>query len=96
MDQKDGITSQLSELNRETSEEAKKRFARGERFLLLSLLFLPALVFLREFIWKRRFFQGTSGMVESLLLAYRHFLIQGKLWELKARPDKVYENWKQG
>jgi hypothetical protein len=94
MDQKDGITSQLYELNRETSEEAKKRFAQGEAFSFFSLLFLPVLVFLRELILKGKFSQGTSGMVESLLLAYRHFLIQGKLWELETKPQKNYEEWK--
>lgn len=95
MDEKDSLTIRLSQLNIETSKEAQAKFARGEGFSLLSLVFLPPLVFLREFLWKRGLCQGTQGMVKSLLLAYQHFLICGKLWELEARPQETYEKWKQ-
>jgi hypothetical protein len=90
----DNLTIRLTQLNVETSKEAQAKFARGERFSSLSLLFLPPLVFLRELFWKRGFFQGTQGMVKSLLLAYQQFLIEGKLWELETRPQKNYEKWK--
>lgn len=90
----DELSSHLRRLNQETSAEAEQKFARGESFSLLALIFSPPAAFLKNFCLAGKLFQGSQGLIDSLLAGYRVFLIQGKLWEFETKPEKTYEKWK--
>jgi hypothetical protein len=45
----------------------------------------PPLAFLRNYVLRRGFLDGTAGLTLSLVNAYSVFLKFAKLWELRRR-----------
>ncbi|MGE5813897.1 MAG: hypothetical protein ACM36C_05375 [Acidobacteriota bacterium] len=70
-------------MNRYTTLAAQEMYEEGRRSGVGPLLTLPAAAFLRNYILRRGFMQGSTGLVISSLNAYYVFLKFVKLWELQ-------------
>ena len=79
------IAHHLETMNRYTTLAAEELFAEGRRSGMGSLVTLPPAAFLRNYILRRGFLQGSTGFVLSALNAYYVFLKFGKLWERQRR-----------
>ncbi len=87
------LSRYLDELNKASSEEAKKRFDHGERTSRFRMILAMKLAFIRTLLAGDQ--PGvTRGWAESFLAGYRQFLIHAKLWELEEEPWKTYEKWR--
>jgi len=72
----------LSQLNRYSTIRAQELFDSGARSNLLQIVFYPVFKFLRLWIWKLGFADGTSGFIHAMTMAFYTFLVRGKLWLL--------------
>lgn len=79
------VTHHVETMNRYTSLAAQEMFDEGRRGGVGSLLTLPAAAFVRNYILRRGFIQGSTGFAISSLNAYYVFLKFLKLWELQRR-----------
>ncbi len=79
------VTHHLETMNRYTTLAAEQLFEEGRRSGLGTLVALPAAAFLRNYVLRRGFLQGSTGFVLSSLNAYYVFLKLVKLWERQRR-----------
>jgi glycosyltransferase involved in cell wall biosynthesis len=86
----DDLRDHLETVNRFSTLTAQQKFMRGERFRWLDLIFRPPLHFLKGYILKRGFLDGTHGFVIALMCGYGAFLKYGKLWELELRRRRNF------
>lgn len=77
------VAHHLDTMNRYTSLSARELYDAGRRSGLGPLLTLPAAAFIRNYVLRRGFMQGSTGFVISSLNAYYVFLKFVKLWELQ-------------
>lgn len=77
------ISDHLDTINRYTSLAARQMHEHGRRAGLLHLVAHPPLAFLRNYVAKGGFRDGSVGLVISLMNAYYVFLKFAKLWELQ-------------
>lgn len=68
-------------MDRYTTLAAKQMVSRGKHVSVASLLFSPALVFLRSYIFKVGFLDGTPGLAIACFAAHYEFLKNIKVWE---------------
>ena len=61
---------------------AQDRYASGRQFSLLKLIASLPLAFLRSYLLRRSFTNGTSGFIGSVINAIYAFLKEAKLYEL--------------
>ena len=80
------VAQHLETMNRYTSLAAADMFDAGRRAGVASLVVHPAAAFLRNYVARRGFLQGSAGLVISALNSYYVFLKFAKLRELQARP----------
>ena len=84
------LADHLARINRYTSLAARQMQEAGRRARVVDLLVHPPAAFLRNYILRRGFLDGTVGLTLSLVNAYSVFLKFAKLWELQragvARP----------
>lgn len=77
------ISDHLETIDRYTTLAARQMHEAGRRAGLLDLLGHPPLAFLRNYILKSGFREGSAGAIISALNAYYVFLKFAKLWELQ-------------
>jgi glycosyltransferase involved in cell wall biosynthesis len=77
------IADHLETIGRYTTYAARQMQEDGRRSGLAQLAFQPPLAFLRNYIARRGFRDGSAGFVVSVLNAYYVFLKFAKLWELQ-------------
>lgn len=77
------VAHHMETMNRYTTLAAQEMYEEGRRSGIGPLLTLPAAAFLRNYILRRGFLQGSTGLVISSLNAYYVFLKFVKLWELQ-------------
>ena len=82
------LSEHLIRMDRYTSLAARQMHEQGRRTNALSMLVHTKLAFLRNYILKRGFLDGTAGFVISLVNSYYVFLKLAKLWELQRTSDK--------
>ena len=70
----------------ETYLAARQMHESGRRSGPLHLLVHPPAAFLRNYILRRGFLDGTAGLLISLVNSYGVFLKFAKLWELERDP----------
>lgn len=80
------ISHHLQKIDTYTTLLARQAHEQGKRTNALAMAVHPWLAFLRNYVLRRGFTDGTVGLVISLLNAYYVFLKQAKLWELQRRP----------
>ena len=77
------LSEHLIRMDRYTTLAARQMYEQGKRATAAQLMFHPKLAFLRNYILKGGFRDGTAGLVISLVNSYYVFLKFAKLWELQ-------------
>jgi hypothetical protein len=77
------LRDHLDRINQYTTLAARQMYERGQRSGPLSLLTHPPAAFLRNYLLRRGFLDGTVGLTISLMNSYSVFLKFAKLWELQ-------------
>jgi glycosyltransferase involved in cell wall biosynthesis len=77
------LRDQLDRINHYTTLAARQMHELGRRSGPLQLLVHPPAAFLRNYILRRGFLDGTAGLTISLMNAYSVFLKFAKLWEIQ-------------
>ena len=80
------LSDHLDRINAYTTLAARQMYEAGRRAGPLDLLAHPPAAFLRNYILRRGFLDGSVGLTISLVNAYAVFLKFAKLWELQ-RPS---------
>ncbi|MGE0443684.1 MAG: glycosyltransferase family 2 protein [Vicinamibacterales bacterium] len=80
------LRDQVDRLNHYSSLAARQMHENGRRSGPLHLLVQPPAAFLRNYILRRGFLDGTAGLLISLVNSYGVFLKFAKLWELERNP----------
>jgi glycosyltransferase involved in cell wall biosynthesis len=77
------LRDQLDRINHYTTLAARQMYERGKRTGPLGILTHPPAAFLRNYLLRRGFLDGTVGLTISLMNSYSVFLKFAKLWELQ-------------
>jgi glycosyltransferase involved in cell wall biosynthesis len=77
------LRDQLNRINHYTTLAARQMYERGQRTSPLALITHPPAAFLRNYVLRRGFLDGTVGLTISLINSYSVFLKFAKLWELQ-------------
>jgi glycosyltransferase involved in cell wall biosynthesis len=77
------VADHLNTIDRYTTLSARQMHANGQSAGLAHLVAHPPLAFLRNYIARRGFLDGTAGFIISSMNAYYVFLKFAKLWELR-------------
>jgi glycosyltransferase involved in cell wall biosynthesis len=82
----------LDRINQYSTLAARQMHEAGRRAHALNLILHPPAAFLRNYVLRRGFMDGTAGLTLSAVNAYSVFLKFAKLWELqsgagRAEPD---------
>jgi glycosyltransferase involved in cell wall biosynthesis len=78
------IAEHLETIDRYTTFAARQMHESGQRAGLVKTAVHPPLAFLRNFVFKGGFRDGTTGFIISAMNAYYVFVKFAKLWELSA------------
>lgn len=76
------ISHHLEKINQFTTLSARQMHHSGKRAKLLKLLLSPPLEFLKVYLLKRGFLDGSAGLTIAILHSYYVFLKQAKLREM--------------
>jgi hypothetical protein len=77
------LADHLDRINHYTTLAARQMHESGRRAGPLDLLVHPPAAFLRNYVLRRGFVDGTAGLTLSLVNAYAVFAMFAKLWELR-------------
>jgi glycosyltransferase involved in cell wall biosynthesis len=83
------IAHHYETMQRYTTLAAQQMANEGRRAGLFSLLLHPPAAFLRNYILKRGFMDGTAGLIISAMNAHYVFLKFAKLWALQSVSPSV-------
>ena len=85
------ISEHLTKIDRYTTLVAEQWAAEGRRTSALAALVYPRLAFLRNFVLRRGFRDGHTGLLVSMLNSYYVFLKYAKLYELShtSRSERI-------
>ena len=86
------LRDQLDRINHYTTLAARQMHERGQRTGPLALLAHPSAAFLRNYLLRRGFLDGTVGLTISLVNSYSVFLKFAKLWELQYNAQRPTPN----
>ena len=82
------ISDHLETIDRYTTYASQQMHEEGRRAGLLQVAGHPPLAFIRNYVLKGGFREGTAGFVVSAMNAYYVFLKFAKLWELTRRDKR--------
>ncbi len=77
------LADQIATINRYSETAARDMLEEGRGFSYVDLMFRPPLRFIKEYIFKRGFLDGTPGLVIAVSTMYYVFVKYAKLWELE-------------
>jgi glycosyltransferase involved in cell wall biosynthesis len=80
------LRDHLDRINHYSSLAARQMHEAGRRAGPIDLLAHPPAAFLRNYLLRRGFLDGSAGLTLSLVNAYSVFLKFAKLWELQQAP----------
>lgn len=81
------LSDHLDRINAYSTLAARQMYEGGRRANAFDLLLHPPAAFLRNYILRRGFLDGTAGLTLSIVNAYSVFLKFAKLWELQRTPN---------
>ena len=81
------LSDQLERINRYTTLAARELHESGRRAGLLELLVHAPAAFVRNYVLRRGFLDGTAGLTLSMVNAYAVFVKFAKLWEIQRNLD---------
>ena len=79
----ESLEAYLAKQNRYTTLQAEALYARGERFSALRLVFSPLLRFLRFYVLRAGFLDGTAGLAHIAIGCFNSFCKYAKLRALE-------------
>ncbi len=77
------LSDHLDRINAYTTLAARQMYESGRRAHVVDLLLHPPAAFLRNYVLRRGFLDGTAGLTLSMVNAYSVLLKFAKLWELQ-------------
>ncbi len=77
------LSDHLDRINAYTTLAARQMHESGRRARAIDLLLHPPAAFLRNYVLRRGFLDGTAGLTLSMVNAYSVLLKFAKLWELQ-------------
>jgi len=77
------LADHLDRINKYSTLAAQQMYEGGRRAGVVDLLLHPPAAFLRNYVLRGGFSDGTAGLALSLVNAYSVFLKFAKLWELQ-------------
>ena len=80
------LRDQLDRINQYSTLAARQMHEAGRRAGPFDLLVHPPAAFLRNYVLRRGFLDGTAGLTLSAVNAYAVFAKFAKLWELQEQP----------
>jgi len=83
----DGISDQLTTVNRFSTISAEGQHEDGRPFRLWDILLRPPARFLRGYVLRRGFLDGVPGLIIAVVSAFGVFAKYAKLWEARSAPD---------
>jgi len=86
----DDITDHVNTLNRFSSIGAQQKFVHEAPFRWSDLFFRPMFRFIKGYLLRRGFLDGSHGFLIALMSAYGAFLKYAKLWEMHRRQARDY------
>jgi len=92
----DDIHDHLETLNRFSTITAQQRFVQGSPFRWCDLLLRPGLRFLKGYLLRRGFLDGSHGFIIATFGAYGAFMKYAKLWELVRRQQARFSELPEG
>jgi len=81
------LRDQVKRVNRYTTLAALQMYEAGRRTGPLEMLVHPPAAFLRNYVLRRGFLDGTAGLTISMMNAWSVALKLMKLWELQRAPE---------
>ena len=82
------INHYFKKLNNYTSLAAKELYEQNKKSSLIDMLVRPLFIFVKMYILKRGFLDGTHGFILSFLSAHYVFTKYTKLWELSVKDSQ--------
>ena len=79
------IQDQITRLNKFSTSSAKSIYAAGHRTNILEIVGRAIFRFLKFYVFKQGFRDGSAGLIVALLEAYYVFLKYAKVWELQRK-----------
>jgi len=76
------ISEFLKDINFYTDLRAKELYENGFKTNFISIIVYTKGKFIKNYIFKRGFLDGTAGLVHALIMAFHSFMVRGKLWLL--------------
>jgi glycosyltransferase involved in cell wall biosynthesis len=92
----DDIRDQLETLNRFSSISANHKFVQRSRFRWVDLLVRPLLRFLKGYLLRLGFLDGTHGFIIATSCGFGAFAKYAKLWELEYRRKANFRELPDG
>lgn len=89
----DDIRDYLDTLNRFSSITAQQRFSQGIRFGWTDVLIRPLLRFLKGYILRGGFLDGTHGFIVASNNSFGVFVKYCKLWECQLKSNSRFREW---
>lgn len=90
------LSDHLRTIDNFTTIAAKERYARGDRFSVLSMLFGSAWRTFRTYVLRRGFLDGKPGLILAVMAGYYVFLKHAKLYEIARRGGATGEGTTAG
>ena len=81
------LSDQLDRINRYSTLAARQMHEAGRRTGPLGLIVHPPAAFMRNYVLRRGFLDGTAGLTISAVNAYSVFLKFAKLWEIQCQAQ---------
>lgn len=79
------LTIWHQKMDRYTTLAAEELFSRGQKIFIFHLFFKPLAIFIKRYIIKRGFLDGSVGLVLAVCSAVHVYLKYAKLWEKRRR-----------
>ena len=83
------LRDQIQRINHYSTLSAKQMYEAGRRTGPVEIVVQPPAAFLRNYILRRGFLDGTAGLTISLMNAWSVGLKFMKLWELQRKPKSI-------
>ena len=77
------LTEFLTEINFYTELRARELFEQKVKVDWWDIILYPKGKFLKNYIVKAGFLDGTAGLVFALMMSFHSFLVRGKLWQMR-------------
>ena len=79
----ENLSDQVTRINHYTTLAARQMYESGRRTNVVEILVHPPAAFLRNYVLRRGFMDGSVGLVISLMQAWSVGVKFAKLWELQ-------------